>query len=355
MIDGLRLEYTVFCMVLIGVLLIVACYMGFLRRPVVYRYSLASYIADKKSAYPFFVPFFFILRLFTLILLGFLVSRPQLPDKRTRVNVEGIDIMMLLDVSGSMICFDDLDDRKTRIETAKEEAQRFVDQRETDSVGLAVFGNGALSACPLTHDKTVLREIIQGLDLGTMIDDRSTMLAHGMLTALNRLKQDYPEQDYPEQTSPGQVSPGQVSPGQSNSPSKIMIVLTDGQPSMYDAPIELPLSIAKKLGIKIYTIGIGGEQGGYSAGPHGMLLSEGMQLNETLLQHIADQTGGAFYRARNAKEMRSIYSTIDRLEKRSIPVNLHTRYYDIFEPFLWLLLLLVVGEVLLSAFVWKTL
>ena len=151
-----------------------------------------------------------------------------------------------------------------------------------------------------------------------------------MLTAINRLKQ-------------------------STSPSRIMIVLTDGQPSMHDVPVHVPLEIAKKLGIKIYTIGIGSEQGGFCKGPGGMLMASGVQLNEQLLAYLAQQTGGVFYRARNATQMRDIYQAIDQLEKRPAPVNVYARYFDIFEPFLWLVIVLLSIEMALSALVWKTL
>jgi Ca-activated chloride channel homolog len=151
-----------------------------------------------------------------------------------------------------------------------------------------------------------------------------------MLVALNRLKE-------------------------SDAPTKVMILLTDGQPSVHDVSVDVPLAIAKKIGVKIYTIGIGDEQGGYSVGPHGMLMSEGVQLNDELLHHIAQQTGGVFYRARNAQDMHAIYDEIDTLEKRVMPVNLYARYYDIFEPFLWMLLIIVASELLLSTYVWKTL
>jgi len=326
-----HLAYYQFLYILVPLLCLAIAFRFFVSKSVVYKYSLATYIAQSGSqAIPYFKSIFFILRVVILGLLVFLICKPQLPDRRSKINVEGIDIMLVLDVSGSMICFDDQQDRTSRIEVAKKEVTRFVNQRETDAIGLTVFGNGALSACPLTHDKAVLREIVEQLNLGTMVDERSTLLSHGMIIALNRLKH-------------------------SRSATKIMIVLTDGQPSMHDAPIHLPLSIAQKLGVKIYTIGVGSEDGGYSMGPHGMMLAEGVQLNEPLLQHIADQTGGAFYRARNAKEMRKIYDTIDRLEKQQMPVNLYSRYYDVFVPFLWVIILLVVLELLSAIFVWKTL
>ena len=327
----MRCAYLQFLYILIPLFLLAVIYQLFFKKVVIYRYSLASYIARARvQSFPYFRTLFFFLRILILGILAFLILKPQLPDRRSQINVEGIDIMLMLDCSGSMICFDDMQDRRSRMEIAKKEAVNFIEQRDTDAMGLVVFGNGALSACPLTHDKTILREIISALDIGTMVDERSTLLGHGMLAALNRLKK-------------------------TNSSSKILIVLTDGQPSMNDVPIHVPLSIAQEMKVKIYTVGIGSDQGGYSVGPHGMMMSEGAQLNEQLLQHIADQSGGRFYRARNAQEMREIYRDINKIEKRTMPVNLYARYYDIFEPFLWLVIFLVMSELLLSLFVWKTL
>lgn len=299
-------------------------------RPVVYRYSLADYVAQRLGRFVAYRSVVFvILRMVLLLLLAWLIGKPQIPDRRTTTHVNGIDIILILDVSGSMACFDDMHDNRSRLEIAQQEAARFIDQREHDALGLVVFGNGALSACPLTHDRAVLREIIEQIEVGSMVDDRCTLLSYGMLTGLNRLKQ-------------------------STSPSKVMIVLTDGQPSPHDVPVHVPLEIAKKLGVKIYTIGVGSEQGGFCKGPGGILMTSGVQLNETLLAYLAQQTGGVFYRARNASQMRNIYDAIDRLEKRPMPVNLYTRYYDIFEPFLWALVVLISVEIVLSCLIWKS-
>src|SRR3989339_404270 len=180
----IRLAYYQFLYVLVPIMGSVVVYNLFFKKSVVYRYSLASFIARSGAqSVPYFKTIFFLVRLIILGILIFLITKPQLPDRRSRINVEGIDIMLVLDVSGSMICFDDLQDRRSRIEIAKKEALLFIEQRETDAIGLVVFGNGALSACPLTHDKAILREIVDKLNLGTMVDERSTLLAHGMLTA----------------------------------------------------------------------------------------------------------------------------------------------------------------------------
>ncbi len=327
--DSLRLEYAYLLYFLVPLLLGAALYRFWFYKPVQYRYSLAHYLAKNAgAASSFFRVVFFIFRLLILILLAFLIAKPQLPDKRTQVMVNGIDIVLALDASGSMACFDDMNDRRSRIEIAKQEALRFIDQRVHDALGIVVFGNGVLSACPLTHDKAVLREIVGQLQIGTMVDDRSTLLSHGLLAALNRLKI-------------------------SQSPSKVTILLTDGQPSINDVPVEVPIKIAQQLGAKIYTIGVGNERGGFFPGPQGMMMADGVQLNEKLLEEIAKQTGGVFYRARNANEVRMIYQTIDALEKQPMNVPLYTSYADIFEPILWLVVILCFLEIFCALFVWR--
>ena len=327
--DLLRLEYANFLYFLVPVIIIAGIYRLWWYKPVIYRYSLAHYLAKNAGqATPYFRIIFFMIRLTILVLLAFLIAKPQLPDKRAQIHVDGIDIVLVLDASGSMACFDDTHDRRSRMEIAKQEALRFIDQRTNDALGIVVFGNGVLSACPLTHDKAVLREIIEQLNIGTMVDDRSTLLAHGLLAALNRLKI-------------------------SQSPSKVIILLTDGQPSVNDVPVQVPIKIAQQLGAKIYTIGVGNEQGGFFPGPHGMMLADGVQLNEKLLDEIAKQTGGVFYRARNAQEVRTIYQTIDALEKQPMQVPLYVKYVDIFEPILWVIVLLCVFELICALWIWR--
>jgi len=327
----LRLEYFFILAWLLPLLLMAALFRALWYKHVIYTYSLAQYLAQRTGqTVSYFRWVLFVVRFAIMAILLFLIAKPQLVDKRAYTNVEGIDIVLALDASGSMMCFDDLTDRRSRMQIAKQEALRFIDARTNDALGLVVFGNGVISACPLTHDKAVLREIVQQLDVGTMVDDRSTLLSHGLLAALNRLKI-------------------------SQSPSKIIILLTDGQPSIGDVPVQVPLNIAQQLGVKIYTIGVGDERGGFARGPQGMIMAEGVQLNEQLLAAIAKNTGGKFYRARNAQQVREIYQSIDQLEKRKITVPVCTRYYDIFEPFLIIVLCLLALELFLQLFVWRQL
>lgn len=314
----------------IGLPILLACALWRWRyhRGVRYRYSLASLLKRSGAAAGAW-RFRVIngLRLVSLFLLVFLCGKPQLVDRSSKVQVEGIDIMLVLDVSGSMQLFDDLHDRRQRIEVAKTEAVRFVQKRENDPIGLVLFAHEAISRCPLTLDKNVLTQIIQETNLG-IINPNGTALSIGISTAANRLKT-------------------------SHAKSKIMIVLTDGEPTPHDLDPEIALSLAKKLGIKIYTIGIGGEHGGLiDSGAFGVQRMGQSALNKPLLEHIAQQTGGQFFEAKQPRDIQRIYDIIDQLEKTEYETDVFTRYYDLFLPFLWLVMLMVLLEMLFATCVW---
>lgn len=299
-------------------------------KPISYTYALTEYIASCKLTSGRWRTYIIMtLRLCALTVLLFLAAKPQLGAQRSKSLIEGIDIILVIDGSGSMMLFDDQYDRRSRLEIAKQEALRFINQRPDDAIGLVIFGNGVLSACPLTHDRAALREIIGQLHIGSMVDDRCTLLSIGMLAALNRLR--------------------------ASQSSKVMIVLTDGQPSPHDLSIHEPLAVARHLNVRIYTVGIGNEDGGFALGPAGMLLREGVQLNDTLLQHIAQQTGGRYFRAKNAQQMRAVYDEIDHLEKRPMPINVYTNYQDAYTWLVWVALLLVALELILRALAWRVL
>lgn len=299
-------------------------------RQVRYRYPLTQQCLNHGLAKK--VPYkkiFFLLRLGTLLSLLFLVLRPQWLDEKSYINVDGVDIMLALDVSGSMQLFDDPNDQRQRIDIAKEEAIRFIEKRTNDPIGIIIFGREALSRCPLTLDKMILKEIVGSIELGN-IDPCGTWLGTGLATAINRLRT-------------------------SKAKSKIVILLTDGQPTPPEK-IEPPLAIemAKKYGIKVYTIGIGNEHGGYIRNPFGMLAQAQEEgLNVALLQTIAEQTGGMFFRAQNQRDMRMIYDKIDNLEKTSLQTTVFHNYYEAFLNFIWIVLLLFGLELVLRLFIWR--
>lgn len=291
-----------------------------------YRHSLAQYFQKHNQAtrHPY-AKIFYAVRLLTLLALAFLVAKPQLVDSRSNIQIEGIDIMLVLDASGSMQFQDYSEDDRSRFDVAKKEAVRFIKKRVNDALGLVIFGKDAISRSPLTMDKNILNEMVSNLQIGD-IDPDGTMLATAMITGINRLKG-------------------------STAHSKIMILLTDGEPSEGDMDPQAACAIAKKLGIKIYTIGIGSEDEQMFIHPlYGMVAKP--KVNAALLKKIARETGGKFFMAHNAKDMRAIYDTIDTLEKTKHEAPLYSRFYDLFAPFVCALIGLLVVEFFLSSFVW---
>jgi Ca-activated chloride channel family protein len=270
--------------------------------------------------------FFTVTRFLTLIALALLIARPQLVDEQSKVMVQGIDIMLVLDVSGSMQLFDDPHNQKQRIAIAKEEAVKFVKKRENDPIGLVLFGNEAVSRCPLTLDKIVLESIISDIQLG-VINAEGTVLAKGLITALGRLKN-------------------------SEAASKIIILLTDGEPSPGDLHPDDAIALAQKYGVKIYTIGIGGKYGGLFNHQLFGMQQASMPLNTKLLKKLAQKTGGKAFVATNQQELQTIYDTIDQLEKTEYETDLYQNYQDIFFPFLVTLAFFMMFELLLATFLW---
>lgn len=313
--------------ILLPLVALVAVLVWLRRTKVRYRYPLASLAAKQGFAsYHPHKKIFFCMRLITLFILALLIARPQSVDSRSKITVEGIDIILVLDVSGSMSMPHHANDERSRIAVAKEEALHFIEQRTNDALGVVIFGNDAASRCPLTVDKGMLREIINEIDIGS-IDHEGTVLATAMVTAANRLKS-------------------------STARSKIMILLTDGEPSENDSDPALAITIAKQLGIKVYTIGIGDNQEIMVSHPFYGMVPFKTTLNRSLLTKIAHETGGQFFEAKSAEDMRAIYDTINRLETTKIEAPLFTRYYELFMPWAIGLLVLMAIESLLKALVW---
>lgn len=300
------------------------------RKQVLYHYPLAESAASKGFAtrHPYKI-ILFMLRLLALLGLAVAIGRPQLVDPRSKVPVEGIDIVLVLDVSESMKLPHHPDDMRSRIAVAKDEALRFIDARENDAIGLVIFGNDALSRCPLTADRRLLKEILHETDIGS-IDYRGTVLATGIITALARLKN-------------------------SHARSKIMIVLTDGEPTEQDSDPRLAVKIAKELGVKIYTIGIGSDGDVEIQDPFFGAIRVNTRLNRELLSMIAQETGGTFFEAKKPQEMRAIYNTINSLEKTKTEAPVFGVFYDLFPYVLWVVCILIVLELFLSCCVWFSL
>jgi len=309
--------------------LLVAYRLWWYKRPV-YRYALTQTLANSPVATSgIHHKVFFGLRLAQLLLLCFLVARPQWVDKNSTIHGEGRDIVLALDVSGSMELFDDERDRRSRIQVAKEEAISFIDKRTDDPIGVVIFARDALSRCPITLDKAMLKSIVGQLSIG-FINEQGTSLGTGLATAVNRLRK-------------------------SKSKSKIIILLTDGEPTPETDRIspETAIDLAKQFGIKVYTIGIGSEQGGIVKHPFYGYQRVQARINVPLLKEIASNTGGQFFRANNPSSMKQIYSTIDALEKTEYTTTLFQNSYEAFIPFMIVLLLLVFLELFCKLFLWR--
>ncbi len=260
----------------------------------------------------------------------FLIAKPQLIDQKSKITVEGIDIMMVLDVSGSMMLFDDMKDRRPRITIAKEEAVRFVDKRHNDAIGLVIFGNYAMTSCPVTSDKVMLKTMITSIGISEHDPlHQGTVISQALITASRRL-----------QTSQAK--------------SKIIILLTDGEPSANDLPIQQAIDIAKTFGIKIYAIGIGSH--GVSMQQHQFgIIQRPTHFNTELLEKVAQETGGRFFDAKKSQDIAKIYDEIDRLEKSQYQSDAYTQHYDYFIPFIFGLLFLIFFESIISTFIWAIL
>jgi len=257
------------------------------------------------------------------------MARPQLTLQEEEITADGVDIMMVMDLSSSMLAQDFKPDR---LEVSKRVAADFVSKREHDRIGLSVFSGEAFTQCPLTTDHRVVKEFLADLRCGLLED--GTAIGMGLATAVNRLKE-------------------------SESKSKVVILLTDGVNNAgYIQPITAS-EIAREFDVKVYTIGVGSTGDALtpvsrrSDGKYIFGLAR-VEIDEELLAQIADMTGGKYFRATSAESLERIYAEIDQLEKTEIEVTTIKRYSEEFHHFaLWGLILLVL-ELFLRYTVFKT-
>lgn len=238
------------------------------------------------------------------------LARPCLVLKEEEVKAEGIDIIMVMDLSSSMLARDFKPDRLT---VSKKVAQDFIDKRKYDRIGLVVFAGESFTQSPLTTDHRIVKELLGTLESG-MLED-GTAIGMGLASAVNRLKE-------------------------SESESKVVILLTDGvNNSGYIKPMTAA-EIAKEIKVKVYTIGVGSMGNAVSPisrrsnGQYVFGLSR-VEIDEDLLREISKLTGGNYYRATNEMSLERIYDEIDRLEKTEIEVSVFKRYSEEFRRFLF--------------------
>lgn len=269
-----------------------------------------------------------LLKLFALILLVIVLARPRKALVNQSVKGEGIDIVMAMDISSSMLTQDFQPDR---LEVSKKLAQEFIDKRPTDRIGLVVFAAESFTQCPVTIDHEILKEFINGQTVGYLED--GTAIGMGLATAVNRLKE-------------------------SKAKSKIIILLTDGANNKGYIDPKAAAALAVELGIKIYTIGIGSDN--FALGPVGKSMDGEYifdyikgEIDEDLLKEIASQTQGQYYRAKSAEDLKAIYNKIDHLEKNEIEVAVLKKYKELFRGPLLVSMMLLLISVILSHSLFK--
>ena len=272
-----------------------------------------------------------LLRIVTFVLVVIVMARPQTYNSWGRRTVEGIDIMLAMDVSTSMLA-EDL--KPNRIEAAKSVASEFISGRPDDNIGLTIFAGEAFTQCPMTTDHASLISLLQNVrtDMAArgLIED-GTAIGMGLANAVGRLKD-------------------------SKAKSKVVILLTDGSNNMGDISPLTAANIAKSFGIRVYTIAIGSK----AMAPYPMQVGGTTQyvnlradVDVETLQEIASIADGHFYRATNTEELKKIYGDIDKLEKTKMDVKKFSKRYDAYQPFALAALITMLLDVLLRLVVFR--
>ena len=277
------------------------------------------------------MPLQLLLRIVTFTLIVIVMARPQTSNSWKNKSVEGIDIMLAIDVSTSMLA-EDL--KPNRIEAAKAVASEFIIGRPNDNIGLSIFAGEAFTQCPMTTDHASLLNLLQNVrtDIAArgLISD-GTAIGMGLANAVTRLKG-------------------------SKAKSKVVILLTDGSNNMGDISPMTAAEIAQSLGIRVYTIGVGTNK----VAPYPMPVAGGVQyvnmpveIDTKMLADIAAATEGDFYRATNTAELKNIYKEIDRLEKSKLHVKKFSKRYEAYQPFALAAAISLLLEILLRITVFR--
>lgn len=245
----------------------------------------------------------------SLVFMIIALVRPQKQTLNKQTKKNGIDIVVSLDLSRSML---QEDFSPNRLEKAKEILQGFIDKRDNDRISLVVFGGDAYTKVPLTFDHSVVKEITSKISINDITSSNRTAIGMGLGVALNRLKN-------------------------SNSKSKVVILMTDGENNSGEMSPLSATQMAKEMGIKVYTVGIGAREN---------------EIDENLLQTMANESNGRYFRARNQKEFQEIFNEIDKLEKTSIESRNFYDIHEMYEPLLKLALLFLLIGILFQYFIY---
>ncbi len=273
----------------------------------------------------------FLLRCAAFVMIILVLCRPQTSNSWSDRTIEGIDIMLCLDISTSMLA-EDL--RPNRIEAAKKVAAEFIAGRPNDNIGLTIFSGESFTQCPMTTDHAVLLNLFQNVSCdmvqrGLMED--GTAIGMGLANAITRLKD-------------------------SKAKSKVIILLTDGSNNRGDISPQTAAEIAKSFGIRVYTIGVGTNGTArypYPVGGHIEYINIPVEIDSKTLASIATTTNGEFYRATDNAKLREVYQEIDKLERTKMNVKQYSKRYEAFAPFALAACLLLLLELLLRETILK--
>lgn len=251
----------------------------------------------------------FVFLLASLALIIIVLARPQSSDSWSRTDTEGIDIVLSLDVSNSM---QTSDFKPNRLEASKDVAMQFVAGRPNDNMGMVIFGKESFTLCPMTSDHAVLSNMIKSVDFD-LIDGSQTAIGDGLVTAVNRIRN-------------GQAK------------SKVIILLTDGSNNSGDVAPRDAASVAKAMNVRVYTIGVGSKGEieqvvGYD--PFGRPVTQKVKadIDEEVLQAMAQMTGGRYFRATNKSKLADIFDEIDQMEKTKMNIREFSRKEEEYLPF----------------------
>ena len=266
----------------------------------------------------------FVLRIFALSMVIVAIARPRSSEQMERVDTEGIDIILAMDVSTSMLARDLTPDR---INASKDIAIEFIAQRPTDRMGIVVFAGESFTQCPLTTDRATLINLMK--EVQTDIIEDGTAIGNGLATAVARMKD-------------------------SDAKSRVVILLTEGVNNRGEISPQMSAEIAKTYGIRVYTIGVGKE----GMAPYPEMTPWGVEvqnvkgeIDEALLSEIAESTGGRYFRATDNTKLAEIYSEINKMEKARTTVDSFPIYKELFGVYALMALLALMLELLLNWFV----
>jgi Ca-activated chloride channel family protein len=268
-----------------------------------------------------------VLRVLALAGLSIALARPQSSNTTESIDNEGIDIVLSIDISGSMLAEDF---KPNRIESAKKVAMSFVDQRPTDRLGLVIFSGESFTQCPITIDHHVLKEQISAVKSGMLQD--GTSIGMGLATAVQGLRN-------------------------AKGKSRVIVLMTDGVNNTGLIDPATALEIAKAYKIRVYTIGVGsmGQALSPVQTPTGIQMAMvPVQIDEPLMRKIAGETGGKYFRATDNKSLNDVYKEIDKLEKTKVEISSYKHYAELFFPFAAFALICLALEMLLRYTVFKS-